>query len=112
MRKRHDNLFDTPWGYGPPLEISKLPKGASMGDGLSARRFALHRATRPVRGRGRLYTGETLSLNKEVANASKWLTCQVSENFLAAENSSALPGFGFLQQWARLRFCTDWKLIC
>ena len=28
---------------------------------------------------------------------------QVSENFLENENSSALPGFGFLQQWARLR---------
>ena len=28
---------------------------------------------------------------------------QVSKQFLIAANSSALPGFGFLQQWARLR---------
>merc|ERR1719209_2798092 len=29
---------------------------------------------------------------------------QVSENFLANENSSELPGFSFLQQWDRLRY--------
>ena len=102
--------FWYPLGNLTPLRVDRFPKGASVEDWLPAWRLSLHRAARPVWGRGRLHTGGNFSKRRRMLQ-NVWFSCQVSENFLATENSSALPGFGFLQQWARLRFCIDCKLI-
>ena len=58
MYRMDTEISGFPFRNRAPLGVDRLPKGASMADWLSAWRLAVHRATRPVWGRGWLYSGE------------------------------------------------------